>query len=828
MAAACSNHSTTASVSSSTSSLRNRRLEDIAESTEEIEESEEDTDPDSKRRNLTPAPPYGKRPKSPLATEVVLSETDEDYEHSIHQTLTSNSLSPPSNRDSTELRRESTSGTTKSEQLLTTEQLAELAAQKLLNELYPHLKQKVRLGPRPSLEASRRPHTAGSGKGSKGEFKPVAALPRSLQGKKTSKDSRDKRSKGVEEAKTEDFAIATPITEQNLPSITGTLSVTDPYLPPRTADSSTSLTPSLSVLSPASSPAPSEPGVLSPEKQKLMRALQLRRKTMAPPSIDVQAPPAVEKAVEKTVTDEPEKVAEKVVEEMESVEEKQGEPIAIKAVDSTDEKTEELNTEESGNTVREQVVEKPADSDVEEGAVKDTGVGEAQKEAYKEVEPEIIRSKPIDIITLEKPEGTKVRGSESDYESDSEESEAAVEIAVAEHHPITPLRDAFAPSSPDSSLSSTPKSPVLRTINIPPPDNKPTNNIVVTKRGGRETEPEESEAPPPIPPARSVSAPFVGTAAAARRQSATPVMARKVNASNGGGGGGSSVLQRIRQLEQIANSKAPSPAGVPSGLSPQVRSVTPTFPMKAAGLKPSSGFPAPHPSSVIDRSESRTAPPRHDWPRRTGDLPSLSNPSSQEFKPRFTGTSLQVTTKIMRDIERPATSLEVISPGSGDRRASVDMSMLNTSFAGPSQPRIDTPPRSLSPATPVIKKSESRSFFKSAPKSPSIDPKGTSPTSPAESKKSFFKDKDEKKKSKAPSTHEEPKKSPVLPLLRRMSSSLSWRSKDKETPETLSVPTPAEVPEPLPSPKPKSYLLAGWVNVQLPDTLVSPPHADPS
>ncbi|RPA79186.1 hypothetical protein BJ508DRAFT_328593 [Ascobolus immersus RN42] len=816
LAAACSNHSTTASVSSSTSSLRNRRLEDIAETTEEVEESEEDGDQDSIRRTLSPAPHPNKRPKSPLASEVVLSETDEDYEHSIHHTLTSNSLSIP--RESLELRRNSTSSTNRPEQLLTTEQLAEIAAEKLLDELYP-LKQKVRLGPRPSADASRRPHTAGSGRGAQGDSKPVAALPRSLQGKKTARDSKDRRTKGDEEAKTEGFAVnATPIYEHNLPSTSGSLSITDSFLPPKTADSTTSLhslTPSLLLVPPPPSPGPSEPGVLSPEKQRLMRALQLRRKTMASPSIEAQTAPVMDKAVEKVVCEEPKKVAEEVSEESEAVEVNQDFPIAVKEIGSTDDRVEESKAKESGNIVREQT-DKPGHSDVDEGAVK-----VVTEECRKEVEVEAVpRSKPIDIVTIERPEGTKVRGSESDYESDSDDSEAAVEIAIAEHHPITPLRDAFAPSSPDSSLSSTPKSPVqVRTINIPPQENKPMQPIVVQKRGDRESEEQESDIPPPIPPPRSVSAPFVGTntAPAARRQSMQPGMPRKVNVG-GGGGGVSSVLQRIRQLEQIANSKAPSPAAVPSGLTPQARSVTPTFPMKAAGLKPSSGFGLP--PTLIDRSETRTAPPRPEWSRRaTADVPSYSKPpsGSSEFKPRFTGTSLQVTTKIVRDEERPSTAADAIRMNAADRRASVDMSLLNTQFAGSSQQRLEPVPKS--PSTPAVKKSESRSFFKSsAPKSPSGDSKGTSPTSPAESKKSFFKDKDEKKKSRTPSPGEE-KKSPVLPLLRRMSSSLAWKSKDKQPAEPPSAPAPVEVPEPS-SPKPRTYLLAGWVNVQLPDSLL--------
>ncbi|KAI1422832.1 hypothetical protein F5Y12DRAFT_786469 [Xylaria sp. FL1777] len=251
LSAACSLHAASGSSSSSNSSLRRRRLNEIAEEEEE-EERERKRQSVVKEEDRPTSSIYSEAPVSPSSREppVVLDRLQ---------------LTDPS---------ETTFASTKNLPDFTgahvplsptkSEFNRRLSSQSARYEVYSSASyshgRKVKLGPRPSLDAHKRPLTTEN-------FRPIAALPAGFKFFKGSK-----KGKSQEQEQSEQVDYTTPAT---IP-VPGTLSLsTDDHLPPRPATSS-----GASIKSTATSIAPAREGKMTPEKARLMKAMKLREKKM--------------------------------------------------------------------------------------------------------------------------------------------------------------------------------------------------------------------------------------------------------------------------------------------------------------------------------------------------------------------------------------------------------------------------------------------------------------------------------------------------------------------------------------------------------------------
>ncbi|KAG6364359.1 hypothetical protein INS49_005960 [Diaporthe citri] len=271
LSAACSLHTASESASSSTSSLRRRRLMEIAEeeegeqrtakrqsTVEEEEDHQSDIDPtESRPRSPITGPPVTLDPQLAFARSITSFETD-----------TGRRLSSQSSR------------------------------QDYYSSSSYYNKPRVKLGPRPSIDPAGK-------QGSSGSVRPVASMPASLKlsfkGAKRTKTQDDSSSVISEEPG--DNAFLTPTTP--LPGDSSLLQA----LRPRTSGGRPSTSSGVSVKSLPSISAPSK-NTMTPEKLRLMKAMQLReKKKMASaqpppvPSVQVTADPEeAETAVEKPET----------------------------------------------------------------------------------------------------------------------------------------------------------------------------------------------------------------------------------------------------------------------------------------------------------------------------------------------------------------------------------------------------------------------------------------------------------------------------------------------------------------------------------------------
>ncbi len=165
LSAACSLHTASGSASSSSSSLRRRRLN-------EITEEEEEEERERKRQSIVdeegrPKSSHSEAPRSPsssnhpaLDPRKITSPPDTTFT-SLDEPPSFSGAEPPSSPRKSESDRRLSSQTERPE-------LYSYAT-------YTYGKPKVKLGPRPSLEINKRPHTANN-------FRPVAALPAGFKG----------------------------------------------------------------------------------------------------------------------------------------------------------------------------------------------------------------------------------------------------------------------------------------------------------------------------------------------------------------------------------------------------------------------------------------------------------------------------------------------------------------------------------------------------------------------------------------------------------------------------------------------------------------------
>ena len=126
---------------------------------------------------------------------------------------------------------------------------------------------RVKLGPRPSLDAHKRPVTAEN-------FRPVAALP---AGFKFFKGAKKGKSQDQDSSEQVDYVTQTNMLAPGILS----LSTNDP-LPPRPNTSS-----GASIKSTATSTAPTREGKMTPEKARLMKAMKLREKKLQGAKVDL-------------------------------------------------------------------------------------------------------------------------------------------------------------------------------------------------------------------------------------------------------------------------------------------------------------------------------------------------------------------------------------------------------------------------------------------------------------------------------------------------------------------------------------------------------------
>ncbi|KFA61968.1 hypothetical protein S40285_07799 [Stachybotrys chlorohalonatus IBT 40285] len=245
LSAACSLHAATGSSSSSTSSLRRRRLMEIAEEDEE-------------------EPRAAKRKSTVLEDNDAVKEPEEPAEP---VTLNSElAISPDQSKFSADTTSEIPNFVGVDDaQTSSIEAARRSSSQSARPDLYgyssyPYAKPKVKLAPRPSLDVISRPQTAGN-------FRPVSAIP---AGFKMFGKSGQKKPKNKEDG---DSAAASVEAEFASPPL-----ATLEELPPPSTDiprpSTSSGVSTKSTIMPVQSTKPS----ITPEKARLMKAMQLREK----------------------------------------------------------------------------------------------------------------------------------------------------------------------------------------------------------------------------------------------------------------------------------------------------------------------------------------------------------------------------------------------------------------------------------------------------------------------------------------------------------------------------------------------------------------------
>ncbi|KAJ8122377.1 hypothetical protein ONZ43_g1414 [Nemania bipapillata] len=281
LSAACSLHAASGSSSSSSSSLRRRRLNEIAEEEEEEERERkrqsvvnEETRPASSIYSDSPALDSSPEPPVVLDRQQITNPPETTFASTKNVPEFTGAEVPVSPSKSEFGRR--------------------LSSQSARPEVYSSASyyqgRKVKLGPRPSMDAHKRPSTAEN-------FRPIAALPAGLKFFKGSKKDKSK-----EEGRSEQPSYALPATAPSSGLLPQSM---DDQLPPRPATSS-----GTSIKSTTPSIAPAREGKLTPEKARLMKAMRLREKKMQDAKSELLSPtkykPPVDNVADPASNTEPE------------------------------------------------------------------------------------------------------------------------------------------------------------------------------------------------------------------------------------------------------------------------------------------------------------------------------------------------------------------------------------------------------------------------------------------------------------------------------------------------------------------------------------------
>ncbi|KAH7140749.1 hypothetical protein EDB81DRAFT_63962 [Dactylonectria macrodidyma] len=292
LSAACSLHAASGSNSSATSSIRRRRLVEIAE-----EEEEEQQQRASKRQSIQDGDDVGitqplkpdkeLAPADPVKLNSELASSPEERKFSASSTSeVPNFVGVDETPGSEDISGEGVPRTS-----------SQSGRPDYLDyNPYSYSKPKVKLAPRPSLEAGGRPRTAGG-------FRPVSQMPAGL--KLFGKGS--KRGRKVDGTATIEDEVAESDPAANTLSIPEEDTVAQPEITRPATSSGLSTAPSIV-------PAPPAKTVISPEKARLMKAMKLRekrkKKNMTIETTDTSGPeidspvPSVETIGDQFVEDE--------------------------------------------------------------------------------------------------------------------------------------------------------------------------------------------------------------------------------------------------------------------------------------------------------------------------------------------------------------------------------------------------------------------------------------------------------------------------------------------------------------------------------------------
>ncbi|KAL3423217.1 hypothetical protein PVAG01_04964 [Phlyctema vagabunda] len=290
LSAACSLHTASGSTSSSTSSLRRRRLMEIAE-------DEEEENRVTKKRQSTVPEERPSTAKTGSVSEAQLSLPTVSLE-SPSPTAPNIPEAPTTGPTSASLE---TSPPPPRERASIDESQPRLSSQSNRPELFTYTsygsngKPKVKLGPRPSLDVGARSHTSATTP----EYRPVSSLPAGL--KIFSKGSR----KGKERPKSQYYEETSKPPALGEPTITDTMPLAQAVPRPHTSGGRPNTSSGASLKTPMSPITANSPKLptITPEKARLMKALELRKKqktaTSAVPPItsadgSQKSPPLIE------------------------------------------------------------------------------------------------------------------------------------------------------------------------------------------------------------------------------------------------------------------------------------------------------------------------------------------------------------------------------------------------------------------------------------------------------------------------------------------------------------------------------------------------------
>ncbi|CAG8950222.1 hypothetical protein HYFRA_00008460 [Hymenoscyphus fraxineus] len=287
---ACSLHTASGSTSSSTSSLRRRRLMEIAEDEEEDNRKRQSTVLEERPGTEKPTPPSSDVQTDPVLIPLPTSESTDTFAPPPPRATPSFDTSPPPPREPLNLE---TSPPPPREPLkiddsysLTQLENARQSSQSTRPESYKSSyfggRPKVKLGPRPSLDANKgRPHTSGSGAS---HYRPVSTLPQGV--KIFSKALR----RGIGRPKSTHNTEEPAASALALPQTAHTT-----FIRPHTSGGRPPPSPGSALSPPVISPKTPKTPTITPEKARLLKALELRKKQM-------NMPPPVPESIEPSST----------------------------------------------------------------------------------------------------------------------------------------------------------------------------------------------------------------------------------------------------------------------------------------------------------------------------------------------------------------------------------------------------------------------------------------------------------------------------------------------------------------------------------------------
>ncbi|KAM0281850.1 hypothetical protein ACHAQH_003339 [Verticillium albo-atrum] len=299
LSAACSLHAASGSISSSTSSLRRRRLMEIAEEEEEEQRA-------SKRQSVVHEDDMGLNEDDPSDA----STTPKTHALVPPVTLNADLASSPEEREFSPSSEPPDFVGVARPMSPTDDSDRRMSSQTARPDLYSYSsytygKPKVKLGPRPSLDVSGRPKTAGT-------FRPVSQMPAGFKSRSYSKDGKRKKlSAGNEHELVEDDDELTDVaTASSIPLPETSPTATHDLMRPPTSSGRPATSSGVSMKSPVLSTfSASVKQTMTPEKARLMKAMQMREKRKQM-SLQPAAVPIPDSPVEEQGEDAPQAVDE--------------------------------------------------------------------------------------------------------------------------------------------------------------------------------------------------------------------------------------------------------------------------------------------------------------------------------------------------------------------------------------------------------------------------------------------------------------------------------------------------------------------------------------